>query len=64
MEREERIKASKEIFTIRIDSLIKDLANVPLADGIDQNSWLFAGCRQDLEKARTRIMTYIERCLK
>lgn len=64
MERGERVKVSKDIFNVRIDSIIGDLLNIPLADGIDKNSWLYAGCRQDLETARTRILAYIERCLK
>ena len=64
MEREERVKASQVYFTNALADIAMELSDLPLADGIDKNSWLFAGCRQDLEKAQSRIMTYIERCLK
>ena len=63
-QRKERIKTKQFGFNERFDLIILDLQDLPLADGIDQNSWLFAGCRQDLEKARTRILAYIERCLR
>ncbi len=64
MEREERVKQVQGDFGERIAQLIERLNAIPLADGIDQNSWLFAGCRQDLEKARTRVLNYIERVLR
>ncbi|KKK94953.1 hypothetical protein LCGC14_2677690 [marine sediment metagenome] len=62
--RRKRIKRAEEIFNRNIDSVIADLDNIPLMEGVDRNSWLFAGCRQDLEKARTRILKYIERVLR
>ena len=62
--RKRRIEAEKKKFNQFFDDLIIELTSIPLAEGIDQNSWLFAGCRQDLEKARTRILKYIERCLR
>jgi len=63
-EREERVRLEKGKFHFGINYLIKELEDMELAEGIDQNSWLFAGCVQDLEKARTRIMDYIEKVLK
>ena len=64
MERKERIKMEQNVFNAFIDGITEKLDNIPLADGVDRNSWLFAGCRQDLEKARTRILKYIERVLR
>ena len=64
MEREERVKQVQGDFDERIAQLIERLNAIPLVDGTDQNSWLYAGCRQDLEKARTRILNYIERVLR
>ncbi|MCH7605118.1 hypothetical protein IID24_04000 [Patescibacteria group bacterium] len=63
-EREERVKKVQEDFSERITQLVERLKAIELADGIDKNSWIFAGCIQDLEKIRTRILAYIERCLK
>ena len=63
-ERAIRVEKEKKKFNQFFDDLIIEVTNIPLAEGIDQNSWLFAGCRQDLEAARTRVLKYIERCLK
>jgi len=63
-ERAIRVEKEKKKFNQFFDDLIIELTSIPLAEGIDQNSWLFAGCRQDLEKARTRILNYIERVLR
>lgn len=62
--REERIKTEKDISRRLIEIIIEELNQMELADGIDKNSWLFAGCIQDLKAAQTRINDYIERCLK
>lgn len=63
-ERRKRIFDQQSCFNKEIDSLIRRLNNIPLAEGIDKNSWLYAGCIEDLEKARTHILNYIERVLK
>lgn len=63
-EREERIKKEQARFNERFDFIILALEKIELAEGTVQNSWLFAGCKQDLEKARTRILNYIERILR
>ena len=63
-ERKERIREEKDRLNRLLDQVITRLTDIPLAKGIDQNSWLYAGCRQDLEAARTRILNYIERVLK
>ena len=62
--REARVEAEKKKFNRFLDDLKIELTSIPLAEGIDQNSWLFAGCIQDLEKARTHVLNYIERCLR
>ena len=59
-----RIKGAQERFNRNIDSVVADLDNIPLIEGVDKNSWIFAGCKRDLEKARTRILAYIARCLR
>ena len=64
MEREERVKQVQGEFFEEITQIIEKLNAIPLAEGIDKNSWLFAGCREDLDKARTRILNYIERVLR
>ncbi len=64
MERKERVEMEQKVFDAFIDGIVEKLNAIPLAEGIDQNSWLFAGCKEDLEKARTRILNYIERCLR
>lgn len=63
-ERKERVKEVQGDFGERITQLAERLNAISLADGVDKNSWIYAGCIQDLEKARTRILAYIERCLK
>ena len=63
-EREERIREEKDRLNRLLDQVITRLTDIPLAEGIDQNSWLYAGCKEDLEKARTRILNYIERVLR
>ena len=64
MEREERVKQVQGKFFEEITQIIEKLNAIPLAEGIDKNSWLYAGCVEDLDKARTRIMNYIERVLR
>ena len=64
MEREERVKQVQEEFNKQITQLIEKLSGISLASGVDKNSWLYAGCVEDLDKARTRIMNYIERVLR
>ena len=63
-ERRERIKSQQDRFNKDLDHILLGLTNIPLAMRVAQNSWLFAGCQQDLEKARARIMNYIEKVLK
>ena len=63
-ERVLRVEKENKKFNQFFDDLIIELTSIPLAEGIDKNSWLFAGCREDLDKARTRILNYIERVLK
>lgn len=63
-ERKERIRKVQVKFEHLLGQIMTELIDIPLSDGIDKNSWVFAGCRQDIEKVRTRIMSYIERCLK
>ncbi len=62
--REARIEVEKDVFNEKITQIIEKLNAIPLAEGIDKNSWLYAGCVEDLDKARTRIMNYIERVLR
>ncbi len=62
--REARIIKEKKEFTKLITQLRGRLSDMPLAEGVDGNSWLYAGCRQNIDQMDTRIITYIERCLK
>ncbi|MBW8036538.1 MAG: hypothetical protein FVQ79_13155 [Planctomycetes bacterium] len=62
--REERIEKEKKDMTILFDRVKLELDDMELAKGVDKNSWLYAGCIEDLQKARTRILNYIERVLK
>lgn len=63
-ERTERLVDQKTRFNNLFSTMVFELNELPLADGVDKNSWIHAGCLQDLEKARARILAYIERCLK
>ena len=63
-ERKERVVVEKSVLNSLIDRIILELNDLTLLEGIDKNSWLYAGCIEDLEKARTRILNYIERVLR
>ena len=62
--RKERLKDHQTRFDNLFQTILFELDNIDLAEGIDQTSWLYAGCKEDLEKARTRILNYIERVLR